>query len=337
MYNNYYLTGLVLHIDPLGLKGIKFVFTPIISTSGNVIKCEETYKYLFVPSKLIWQEANDYCLSKYRTYLATIITDADIAIAQYLQNSEVYGKDELWVGLTDSNNEGIWIWIDGTSCNYTQSGLCIDDKHWEDNEPNDAGQDGEDHAELSTDGNFNDDNRDFNMFLCNNPLYPGVVTFSATFNPTIDPTADPTLYPTRASTVAVFITKLSDEVIVISVLGPVLVILFFVLLAWCYFRRKRKKDEAKTIWMKNPMIIAVVIAYYDEDNEDCEVHEQLKDLDGIQQDYIDTYKLFVDTLNYTIFPHYDIDNGIIKEDIQKYWTLEELKQFLDERAQDFGG
>lgn len=49
--------------------------------------------------------------------------------------------EPLWLGLHDRTTEGTWVWIDGSPLGFSA---------WGPNEPNDAGQRGEDCAELTS-------------------------------------------------------------------------------------------------------------------------------------------------------------------------------------------
>ena len=132
--------------------------TIVIVNSLSSIDCSSVNstanvcKYIFVNMYETWENANNHCLSQYGSYLATITNNYDMAIAQnILLQNDAY---DVWIGLTDKFNEGEWQWIDGTSCYYTSTRLCIDDQHWASNEPNDDG--GQDCCQLLTSGEFDD-------------------------------------------------------------------------------------------------------------------------------------------------------------------------------------
>ena len=79
-----------------------------------------------------WTDANTYCSQTYETSLAIIETDEDANnILSTLKNSD-QPEEDMWIGLNDINNEGVWTWIDGTPCN---GGNCIDLSYWVDGEP----------------------------------------------------------------------------------------------------------------------------------------------------------------------------------------------------------
>ena len=139
-------------------------------------------------SLLSWEEANQYCLSTYGTYLATIITDSDHQIARNIVGIKSTDNRNPWIGLTDKFIEGHWQWIDGTSCDYTSTGSCIDDIHWNVNEPNNKRNE-EHYAEMRyIDGLYNDEGNDPSSrpFICNNPQYGNIS--NATSNQIPSPT-----------------------------------------------------------------------------------------------------------------------------------------------------
>ena len=122
-----------------------------------------------------WLDADAYCEEKYESNLATIISDQDLQIALIIKNIQNNDDDhdDVWIGLSDIallSKENEWVWSDGTLCNYTFTTKCINDKHWDEGEPND--HNGEDCAEISDSNAFNDEDCWINnMFLCNNATY----------------------------------------------------------------------------------------------------------------------------------------------------------------------
>ena len=84
--------------------------------------------------------------------------------------------DNVWIGLTDGYT-GNWEWIDGTPCDYTSTGNCIDDPHWSVGEPNNY-KGVEHYVEIRpSDYRYNDAPCiSEQKFLCNNPRYTGTYT-----------------------------------------------------------------------------------------------------------------------------------------------------------------
>eukprot|EP01084_Bolivina_argentea_P294015 505799_1 len=99
-------------------------------------------KYYVLPELILqnseWYEAQRKCENMYGTTLATIITDEDIKHALHvIKNSmDVTQNIYVWIGLSQTGtNTFRWQWIDGTKCDYTNSGDCRDDLHWDPTQP----------------------------------------------------------------------------------------------------------------------------------------------------------------------------------------------------------
>ncbi|MCD8107933.1 MAG: tetratricopeptide repeat protein [Oscillospiraceae bacterium] len=121
------------------------------------------YYYVYdVESVTSWEEAKTYCESL-NGYLATITSEEENS---FLFNYIVLcGYNSAYIGLTDEEEEGTWVWTNGESVTYT---------NWHSNEPNSENT-REDYAMFYykyTDGTWNDG--DFNgstvnggkIFIC---------------------------------------------------------------------------------------------------------------------------------------------------------------------------
>ena len=83
-------------------------------------------------SPIPWQQARAKCES-IGFYLATITSRAeDVGFFGMLLNE---GLTDTWIGLTDATHENVWTWHNGERARY---------RNWDDGEPNDGGQSGED-------------------------------------------------------------------------------------------------------------------------------------------------------------------------------------------------
>lgn len=86
-----------------------------------------------------WQDALQYCIDEMGTMLASIHNDSDhesllfAAIgtgANVSINSSFTSSDYIWIGLNDTNDEGNFDWVDGSSLDYT---------NWAPSEPGSGG------------------------------------------------------------------------------------------------------------------------------------------------------------------------------------------------------
>jgi len=80
--------------------------------------------YFYVPIAKTWMDAEQFCQDRFGTHLASIHNEA--------QNSEIYGlfSGAAWLGLSDRDNEGKWVWTDGSAYDF---------KNWYPGEPNNWG------------------------------------------------------------------------------------------------------------------------------------------------------------------------------------------------------
>ncbi|KAK7925840.1 hypothetical protein WMY93_008150 [Mugilogobius chulae] len=63
--------------------------------------------YLGSTSEMTWQESRQYCQQR----------GADLSIITSVQEqtfAQVTFKDNIWIGLTDLEQEGLWKWVDGS-------------------------------------------------------------------------------------------------------------------------------------------------------------------------------------------------------------------------------
>ncbi|XP_072022086.1 alpha-N-acetylgalactosamine-specific lectin-like [Amphiura filiformis] len=99
--------------------------------------------YKFFSEKKTWQDANDHCKS----------LNADLVSIHSADENEyvwsLMGSEISWIGLNDVSSEGSFVWTDGS---------CVDYTSWQDDEPNQAGE--EDCTEFYShwNGNWNDKN-----------------------------------------------------------------------------------------------------------------------------------------------------------------------------------
>ncbi|KAK2900897.1 hypothetical protein QQF64_015046 [Cirrhinus molitorella] len=133
-------------VDPQGFVN-RQVAPPPTSTPG----CPPQWKsfrdkcYYFSSESLNFDETKERCSNKSSTML--IINDED---EQLWIKRQISGKGYFWLGLTDSIDENIWRWVDGSLPNYTK---------WKPGQPDNwshGHEAGEDCAGLIHEANWND-------------------------------------------------------------------------------------------------------------------------------------------------------------------------------------
>ncbi|KAK1140094.1 CD209 antigen-like protein B isoform X9 [Acipenser oxyrinchus oxyrinchus] len=95
--------------------------------------------YYFSKENKLWKEARTFCQSQ-NSDLAVINSDEEL---KYLQDKGP--ANELWLGLSDSDNEGTWKWLDGR---------VVEKSLWHNGEPNDS--QGKEDCGLLSNGLLND-------------------------------------------------------------------------------------------------------------------------------------------------------------------------------------
>jgi hypothetical protein len=94
--------------------------TPTATPDPRIYNIVNRHYYLYVEQRLKWKNASDYC-QKSGGYLATIQDDAENRFLYKL----TYG--DAWLGATDRDKEGTWVWVSGETWKYT---------NWDKSEPN---------------------------------------------------------------------------------------------------------------------------------------------------------------------------------------------------------
>ncbi|XP_034424867.1 ladderlectin-like [Hippoglossus hippoglossus] len=83
--------------------------------------------YYYVSAKLNWAEAEVNCLTM-NANLASVHSSSEYRSIQRVitKGSKVSGR--TWIGGTDCQIEGIWLWSDGTAFDYRHCGV-FDNRH----------------------------------------------------------------------------------------------------------------------------------------------------------------------------------------------------------------
>ena len=121
-----------------------------------VVFNNHSYYVYDLDSVTTWEEAEEYCESL-GGHLATITsTEEDDFLFDYVSN---LGYGSVLFGLSDANQEGLWVWVTGEEVAY---------ENWASGEPNNQG--GYEHFgqyyEKNTDGSWNDGSGKTCPFLC---------------------------------------------------------------------------------------------------------------------------------------------------------------------------
>lgn len=144
-------------LDNMFTEKIKDNTNKDIRLPQNAVKYNGHYYYVYELSDVTsWEEAKEYCESQ-GGYLATITSkEEDEFVFAYLRDNFEY--ESAYLGLTDRDEEGTWIWDNGEEVSYM---------NWHSGEPNDENAD-EDFAMYYykySDGSWNDG--DFGEYTVN--------------------------------------------------------------------------------------------------------------------------------------------------------------------------
>ena len=121
-------------------------------------------------------------------------------------------------------------------------------------------------------------------------------------------------------------TGLEDEYVAAIIAGSLFIICIILLIVF-YQRRKRKRRlEALTTYINNPMVIAIAIGKYDKSHSFMKDYD-FPNLNAIDNDIKNVHGLFRSTLNYKIFPKYNIDDKI-----KTHWKKKEIIDLLKKKG-----
>eukprot|EP01084_Bolivina_argentea_P233266 392938_1 len=114
-------------------------------------------------------------------------------------------------------------------------------------------------------------------------------------------------------------------IVIVIIAGSLAIIISIILLIVWYDRNQKGKLEALTIYIRNPMIIALGIADYEENPTKPQIDGYFPDLNGLEIDIYNIRNLFQDILNYDVFPRF---KGFPK----LQWTRKEFMNLLETQA-----
>jgi len=152
--------------------------------------CYEKACYHKSDRTMTWDQANDYCGDMDATLTSIHSAEENAYITDYVR------AGPNWIGLTDSESEGVWRWVDGTAFDYN---------NWEEDEPNNA-LIGEHTVHMRISGVWNDIS-ETKYFTAVCKLITAQPTFTSTAWPTFSPTVaskqttQPTISPSASPTI----------------------------------------------------------------------------------------------------------------------------------------
>jgi hypothetical protein len=126
-----------------------------------------------ITNAISWTAAEAACVA-WGGHLTSIHSDEENVFVQELAQ-EKCDKPSLWIGLSDHETEGTFVWSDGSA---------VDTEKWNPGEPNNAGGN-EDFAEMKADGTWNDVgvNKAIGCFVCRKPYKEPDYLFSGHADP----------------------------------------------------------------------------------------------------------------------------------------------------------
>uniref|UniRef100_UPI0037E84268 ladderlectin-like n=1 Tax=Semicossyphus pulcher TaxID=241346 RepID=UPI0037E84268 len=77
--------------------------------------------FLYISSYKTWAQAERYCQS-YGGNLASVHSASDYHFIQWVITTATYKHAETWLGASDAQEEGTWLWSDGSLYNYKHTG-----------------------------------------------------------------------------------------------------------------------------------------------------------------------------------------------------------------------
>ncbi|XP_041867597.1 type-2 ice-structuring protein-like isoform X2 [Melanotaenia boesemani] len=109
---------------------------PGLNLNEKRLKCEAGWEphgekcYYFTTTKSSWKDSRDGCKLNGGDLVKIDSREEQIFLEARLREKMEEAEDKFWIGLTDSEEEGRWLWVDGSSLD-----TCL--KFWNGNEPDD--------------------------------------------------------------------------------------------------------------------------------------------------------------------------------------------------------
>uniref|UniRef100_A0A3Q0R3L6 C-type lectin domain-containing protein n=1 Tax=Amphilophus citrinellus TaxID=61819 RepID=A0A3Q0R3L6_AMPCI len=84
--------------------------------------------FFYVSAKMTWGDAEKFCLTN-RAHLASVHSAEEYYSIQRMIKNLTQGLGRTWLGGSDCQNEGVWLWSDGTPFDYRHKGK-FDNRWW---------------------------------------------------------------------------------------------------------------------------------------------------------------------------------------------------------------